>query len=225
MKKCTIGWFSKIVTFLVFAVFFVPLTGFSLYMAFFDFEASRNERLLFLAGVVMFGGLTAFAVYRTFYLGLVWVEYDMETVIFHYSRKEKYRLRWEEIPGNRVQVVRDSGTYIFCIHENERQRKIPLNRLSKGYKDFEKALKETGVLERAAIITEEQMKQNAERTWEQYKNYRETYPNSVQPKPKVDCILCPDCQGKGLHLKKLPLLKVDVGRVCKTCGGSGYVPK
>ena len=27
MKKCTIGWFSKIVTFLVFMIFFVPLTG------------------------------------------------------------------------------------------------------------------------------------------------------------------------------------------------------
>ena len=37
--------------------------------------------------------------------------------------------------------------------------------------------------------------------------------------------VCPECQGKGLHLKKLPLLKVDVGKVCKTCGGSGYLPQ
>ncbi len=27
MKKCTIGLFSKIITFLIFAVFFIPLTG------------------------------------------------------------------------------------------------------------------------------------------------------------------------------------------------------
>ena len=124
-----------------------------------------------------------------------------------------------------TQVERANGGYIFYIQENGRQRRIPLNRLSKGYQAFEKTLKETGVLERAAIITDEQMKQNAEQTWEQYKRYRETYPNSVQPKPEDDCIVCPDCQGKGLHLKKLPLLKVDVGRVCKTCGGSGYIPK
>lgn len=225
MKKCTVGWFSKMIAFLVFAVFFVPLTVFSLYMAFFHPQASRDERLMFLAGAVMFGGLVAFAAYRVFYLGLVWVEYDTETVIFHYSRKEEYRFRWKEIPGGRVQVVRENGTYIFCIQENDRQRNIPLNRLSKGYKEFEKTLKEAGVLERASIITIEQMKQNAEQTLEQYIRYRETYPNSVQPKPEGDCIICPDCQGKGLHLKKLPLLKVDVGRVCKTCGGSGYLPK
>ena len=60
---------------------------------------------------------------------------------------------------------------------------------------------------------------------EQYKRYRETYPNSVQPKPEGDCTVCPDCQGKGLLLKKFPLLKVDVGKVCKTCGGSGYLSK
>ena len=223
MKKCTLGWFSKIVTFLVFAVFFVPLLGISLYYAFLYPQTSHEERLIFLAVAVMCGGLVAFAIYRVFYLGLIWVEYDMKTVIFHYSRQEEYQLRWKEIPGSQVQVVRENGTYIFCIQENNRQRKIPLSRLSKGYKDFEKVLKETGVLERAAIITDEQMKRNAERTLEQYQRYRETYPNSVQPKPEGDCIICPDCQGKGLHLKKLPLLNVDVGRVCKTCGGSGYL--
>ena len=224
MKKCTIGLFSKIIAFLVFAVFFVPLLGISVYFAFLYPQTPHEERLIFLAGVVMCGGLLAFAIYRTFYLGLVWVEYDMEKVIFHYSRKEEYRFRWEEIPGSQVQVVRDNG-YIFCIQENDRYRKIPLNWLSKGYKDFEKILKETGVLERAAIMTVEQMKQNAEQMWEQFERYRETYPNSVQPKPEGDCIVCPDCQGKGLHPKKLPLLKVDVGKVCKTCGGSGYLSK
>ena len=225
MKKCTIGWFSKIVFCLLFVVFFVPLTGLFLYMAFVQPLASQEERLLFLAGAAMFGGLTAFAVYRTLYLGLVWVEYDLETVIFHYSRKEEYRFRWEEIPESRVQVVRENGGYVFCIQGEGQQRRIPLNRLSRGFQDFERTLTETGVLERAAILTDERLKQNAEQTWEQYKRYRETYPNSAQPKPDGDCILCPDCQGKGLHLKKLPLVKADVGRVCKTCGGSGYLPK
>ena len=98
MKKCTIGLFSKIITFLVFAVFFIPLTGICFYIAFLYPQASQEERLLFLAGVPMFGGLIAFAIYRTFYLGLVWMEYDMENVIFHYSRKEECRFRWEEIP-------------------------------------------------------------------------------------------------------------------------------
>ena len=146
-------------------------------------------------------------------------------MIFHYSRKEEYRFRWEKIPESRVQVVREGSGYVFCIQGEGQQRRIPLNRLSRGFQDFERTLTETGVLERAAILTDERLKQNAEQTWEQYKRYRETYPNSVQPKPEGDCTVCPDCQGRGLLLKKLPLLKVDVGKVCKTCGGSGYLPK
>ncbi len=121
--------------------------------------------------------------------------------------------------------MREGSGYVFCIQGEGQQRRIPLNRLSRGFQDFERTLTETGVLERAAILTDERLKQNAEQTWEQYKRYRETYPNSVQPKPEGDCTVCPDCQGRGLLLKKLPLLKVDVGKVCKTCGGSGYLPK
>lgn len=224
MKKCTIGLFSKIITFLVFAVFFIPLTGICFYIAFLYPQASQEERLLFLAGVPMFGGLIAFAIYRTFYLGLVWVEYDMENVIFHYSHKEGYRFRWEEIPGNRMQVERAGGGYIFYIQGNGKKRKIPLNRLSRGYKDFEKTMELMGVLHRIGAKTQEEFKRDAEKVFEQYQKYRETYTHSVQPKPEGDSVVCPDCQGKGLHLKKLPLLKVDVGKVCKTCGGSGYVP-
>ena len=64
MKKCTIGLFSKIIPFLVFGIFFVPLTGIFLYVAFCYPQASSEERLIFLAGAVMFGGLLAFAIYH-----------------------------------------------------------------------------------------------------------------------------------------------------------------
>lgn len=144
MKKCTIGLFSKIITFLVFVVIFIPLTGIALYFAFIYPQTHHEERLIFLAGLIMCVDLLGFAIYRMFYLGLVWMEYDMEKVIFHYSRKEEYRFRWEEVLGNRVQVERAGGGYVFYIQENGRQRKIPLNRLSKGYKDFEKTLELTG---------------------------------------------------------------------------------
>lgn len=70
MKKCTIGLFSKIIAFLVFAGFFVPLMGISFYFAFLYPQTPHEERLIFLAGIFMCGGLVAFAIYRTFYLGL-----------------------------------------------------------------------------------------------------------------------------------------------------------
>lgn len=225
MKKCTIGLFSKIVAFLVFAVLFVPLTGIAFYFAFIYPQTQHKERLIFLAGLVMCVDLLGYAIYRMFYLGLVWTEYDMEKAVFHYSRKEEYRFRWEEIPGIHVQAERAGGGYIFYIQGKKKQRKIPLNRLSRGYKDFEKTLELTGVLHRIGAKTQEEFKRDAEKVLEQYQKYRETYPNSVQPKPEGDCVVCPDCQGKGLLLKKLPLLKVDVGKICKTCGGSGYLPQ
>ena len=225
MKKCTIGLFSKIITFLVFVVFFIPLTGIAFYFVFIYPQTHHEERLIFLAGLIMCVDLLGYAIYRVFYLGLVWTEYDMENVVFHYSRKEEYRFRWEEIPGSRVQVERAGGGYVFCIQENGRQRKIPLTRLSKGYKDFEKTMELTGVLHRIGVKTQEEFKRDAERVFGQYQKYRETHPGSTPPKPEGDCMICPDCQGKGLHLKKLPLLKVDVGKVCKTCRGSGYLSK
>lgn len=224
MKKCTIGLFSKIITLLVFLIFFVPLTGICLYITIHP-RTTRDERLIFLTGAVMFGGLVAFAIYRTFYLGLVWVEYDREKVIFHYSRKEAYPFRWTEIPGDRIQAAPGNGGYIFSILGNGQQRNIPLNRLSKGYKDFEKTLEVTGVLARIGVKTQAEFKRNAEYVFQQYQKYKEAHPGSVPPAPEGDCMVCPDCQGKGLHIKKLPLLKVDVGKVCKTCGGSGYLPK
>ena len=81
MKKCTIGLFSKIVTFLVFAVLFVPLTGIAFYFAFIYPQTQHKERLIFLAGLVMCVDLLGYAIYRMFYLGLVWTEYDMEKAV------------------------------------------------------------------------------------------------------------------------------------------------
>lgn len=224
MKKCTIGWFSKIVTFLVFMIFFAPLTIFSIYMTFFYPQASSNERLLFLVGIVMFGSLVAFFIYRMFYLGLVWVEYDSEKVIFHYSRKKEYKFDWKEIP-ERVQVEHAGGGYVFYIQDNGKKRKIPVNHLSKGFKDFEKTLELTGVLHRISIKTQEEFKKDAEQTLSQFFEYVEANPNSIKPKPKGNCVICSDCHGKGLRIKNIPFLKINVGKVCKTCGGSGYLPK
>jgi len=225
MKKCTVGWFSKIVSFLVILFFFLPLTGISLYLAFFSPQTASDERLLFVAEALIFGGLVVFAAYRAVYLGLMWVEYDAEIVIFHYSRKETYTFRWSEIPGERIQMGRENGGYIFCIQENGRRRNIPLNRLSRGCRDFEKTLAQTGVLERCGIWTQEAFRQNAEQILEQFQTYRSFHPDSVKPKPEGACVACPDCGGTGARLKNLPLVHIQVAKVCKTCGGSGYVPK
>ncbi len=147
---------------------------------------------------------------------------DAETVIFHCSRREQHRFRWEDIPGDRVQAGWQGG-YMFVILVGGQQRKVGLSRFSAGFKDFERTLEAAGVLKRIGITTAADFKRSAEQIFGQFEEYREAHPGSVRPKPEGDCVPCPDCEGTGIITKRI--LKLDIGKVCKTCNGSGYVPK
>lgn len=223
MKKCTAGMFSKIVVILLFVVLFLPMTGLFAYLTVFDPALSHEERLLFAVGAILFGGLVLFAAYRALYLGIGWVEYDAKTVIFHCSQREQHRFYWEDIPGDRVQAGPWQGGYMFIILVGGQQRKVGFSRFSTGFKDFERTMESAGVLKRIGITTAEDFKRSAEQIFGQFEEYREAHPGSVRPKPEGDCVLCPDCKGKGIIAKRV--LKLDIGKVCKTCGGSGYVPR
>ena len=215
--------FSKIVVFLLLAAFFLPMTGLFLHLAIFDASLSHDDRLLFAAGAILFGGFAVFAVYRVFCRGIGWVEYDADTVIFHYSRRKQYRFLWKDVPGDSVQVGSWQGGYMFIILAGGKQKKVGFSRSASGFKDLERTMEASGVLKRIGVMTKEDYEHAAEQMFEQFEKYKEVHPNSVKPKPEGDCILCPNCNGKGVIFKKV--LKLDVGKVCKTCGGSGYVPR
>ena len=223
MKKCTVGLFSKIVVLLLFAAFLLPMTGLFLYLVIFDPSLSLGDRSLFAAGAILFGGLIVFAAYRVLYRGIGWVEYDKDTVIFHCSRREEYRFLWGDLPGDRVKIGPWQGGYMFIILADGRQKKVGFNRSASGFKALERTMEEAGVLKRIGVMTKKDCEQAAEQMFEQFEKYKEAHPGSVRPKPEGDCVLCPDCDGKGIIFKKV--LKLDVGKVCKTCGGSGYVPR
>ena len=97
-----------------------------------------------------------------------------------------------------------------------------LSRFSAGFKDFERTLEAAGVLKRIGVTTAEDFKRSAEQIFGRFEEYREAHPGSTRPKPEGDCVPCPDCEGKGIIAKRV--LKLDIGKVCKTCNGSGYVP-
>ncbi len=224
MRKCTMGWIAKSMIFLLCAVLLLPVACFGLYMTFLDIQASRDGWLMYLGGAFMFGSLAAFIIYRALYLGMSWVEYDEETMIFHISRKEIHRFRWEEIPGSKIQVERNGSGYLFCIRQNGGQTTIQLNRFFSGYKELEAVLEKTGVLRRMGFSTKEDMIQYAEQVFGQFQ--RSSDPDFRQPKPEGDCVVCPACQGRGILFKKFPFQKagINIGKGCKICGGSGYLP-
>lgn len=222
MKKCTPGIIIKIIVFLVFAAFFLPMTGLFLYLAIFDPSLTREERLLFAAGTILFGGLVVFAAYRILCRGIGWVEYDEDTVVIHTSRREQHHFRWKDIPGDTAQVGPWQGGYMFTVPTGGKLQKVGVNRFSSGFKDLERTMEAAGVLRRIGIMTKEDFKQTAEQVFGQFEKYREAHPGSVRPKPEGNCVFCPDCDGKGLIVKRV--LKLDIGKVCRTCGGSGYVP-
>lgn len=225
MKKCKIGTFATIGTLLLFLLLILPMTAGCLYELIFDQSLSSEYRMLFLAAAVVFGAFAVPVTYRLFCLGPSWVEYNSEAVIFHYSRREQHRFRWKNVPGDRIQVGWDCG-YLFLIRlANGTERKFPVNRFSKVFQDFEKTLESVGVLKRAGIMTTEDLKKSAEQLFGQFEQYKQSSPDPVKPKPDGDCVLCPDCKGKGAFVKRNSVMKLDVVKVCKTCGGSGYVPR
>lgn len=221
MKKCKLGIFYKIISFLVLLLVIAPTTVFSLYMFLFESGAARDERPLFLAGVILFGGVFLFACYRVVYLGLIWVEYDSERVIFHFSRKEQYCFPWEEIPGNRIVLGKANGGYLFQIQGDRKVRKIPVGPMHAGFRAFKKMLENKGVLQRSGLKRREDYKNDAEQVFRQFNQYLQAHPDSVPPRPERGYVCCPECQGKGVHVKRMPVLKVSVGKVCQFCGGSG----
>lgn len=79
--------------------------------------------------------------------GLVRLEYDEENVIFHDSKK-KYYFRWNELPGDRIQILPSGKGYMFHIFRNGPVRKIPVMPWSFGFQDLKKMLESKGVLQR-----------------------------------------------------------------------------
>ena len=164
MKKCTVGIFTEIVVFLLFAAFFLPMTGVFLYLSIFGASLPIEERILFAAGAVIFGGFAAFYVCRKL-RGVGWVEYDANTAIFHFSKTETYCFRWSDIPGNAVFVGPWQGGYMFIVRIGGKQRKLGLNRFSRNFKDFERTLEAAGVLHRIGITTNSDFKRAAEQAF------------------------------------------------------------
>ena len=166
MKKCTIGLLTKLIAFLVMIGFFLPLTLLFLWLFLHDTQAAPSLQQTYLLGVLLFGSFLLFAAYRTLYLGLIWVEYNEETVIFHYSRSEEYTFRWEDIPGKAIQAGVNGRGYIFCIEGDFKDRQIPLNHASKGFRDFEKMLEAKGVIRMIGVLSKEDYCAAYKKMWE-----------------------------------------------------------
>ena len=172
MRTCAAGGFQKLLVALVFLALLLPVTLYALYMSLLEPSLPWAKRLVFLAGGALFGALTAWGAYRTLYLGIGWVEYNDETVIFHWDRRSRLRLRWEEIPGRRVHAELWEGGYLFTYAPAGEKCRLGAIRFSRGFKDLERTMKAAGVLKRMGVFSFEDARPVAEQFFSHFGNDR-----------------------------------------------------
>lgn len=168
MRICDAGGFQKVVVILVFGALLFPVTLYGLYMGLLAPSLPGAQRLVFLAGGILFGALTAWGVYRAVWLGTGWVEYDQETVILHWNRRSYLRLRWAEIPGRRVQAELWESGYLFTYLPAGEKCRLGVTRLSKGFKELERTMEAAGVLRRMGVVTLSDIRPVAESFFSQF---------------------------------------------------------
>lgn len=64
MEKCTIGLLPRLIASIIIICFFLPETFAALYLFLSSRQSAPQERLLYLLGVFVFGGILVYSMYR-----------------------------------------------------------------------------------------------------------------------------------------------------------------
>lgn len=147
MKKCG-GSLSQYIggTVMMFLLC-VPLLALFLYLLLFDRNAGGQERLLYVGGLALFGGLLAFFLYRLFIAGIPYIEYDQQRVVFHFSRKLQWVFAWDALPEALVEIIPVLQGEWLVLRYRDRERKIAMYHGHKGYRELRQYMEQRGIFE------------------------------------------------------------------------------
>ena len=100
-----------------------------------------EERTFYLGGGIVFGAVALLLFWRLVVLGIGWLEYDDEKVVFHLSRDDEQTVSWDKLPSELVRVEKFLGIIGFTFLPGEEyDKKGFLNVVFgyTGYRDFKR---------------------------------------------------------------------------------------
>lgn len=221
MKRCRPGLFLSLVGNAVILGLCLPIVGIYVYQLWYWKLLIPREFWMAVAGVLLFGGLLFFWIWRVFIAGIPYLEYDEEGVCFHWSRWGWRKVRWEDF-SKEVKVETNDYGFVFLVAPNaleKNRKKVPAYSLHKGYREFYAMLQEKGAL-KGTEFGEEEWVEAAQQAMEQMESQEVTMPEDA----RGTC--CPHCRGRGFLHKEYRFFgkSILISRVCKHCNGKGYFP-
>ncbi len=137
MYVCKPSIFTRALCWLV-ALAMLPEVFFCFYML---TKCPIEERTFYLGGGIVFGALALLLFWRLVVLGIGWLEYDDEMVVFHLSRDDEQTVPWDKLPSELVRVEKFLGIIGFTFLPGEEyDKKAFLNVVFgyTGYRDFKR---------------------------------------------------------------------------------------
>ncbi len=137
MNVCKPSIFTRALCWLL-ALAMLPEVFFCFYML---TKCPIEERTFYLGGGIVFGALALLLFWRLVVLGIGWLEYDDEKVVFHLSRDDEQTVSWDKLPSELVRVDKFLGIIGFTfLPDEEYDKKGFLNVVFgyTGYRDFKR---------------------------------------------------------------------------------------
>ena len=137
MNVCRPSIFTRALCWLL-ALAILPEVFFCFYML---TKCPIEERTFFLGGGIVFGALALLLFWRLVVLGIGWLEYDDEKVVFHLSRDDEQTVSWDKLPSELVRVEKFLGIIGFTFLPGEEYDKKGFLNVGvgyTGYRDFKR---------------------------------------------------------------------------------------
>ena len=106
-----------------------------------------NERLVYVGGLVFFGGLLAFFLWRLLVTGLPYIEYDQRRIIFHFSKKLQWTYAWEALPEALVEIAPVPRGEWLSLRYRDKQKKIAMYKSHRGYQELKLMMRQKGIFD------------------------------------------------------------------------------
>lgn len=84
-------------------------------------------------GMLLFGGILIYLFRRIFCLGMPWIAYNGQKIVFHFSEKQERAYSWELFMREEISIDPTPMGYIFVFSD---KKQFFINQTMNGYKEL-----------------------------------------------------------------------------------------